>query len=262
MIFVIDLAGTLLDSKNNLPKYNLKAIKNIHAKKHTLIISTRHSHFRVNRMANKLGISSYIVLNNGASIYDVKNNNYHNFEHIPKPIINKVQTLIQGDDIILSLHTAQHEYNTIFGMKNEWDIPLTYHVLSKHEFQKIKTTKKIYQISLKCLGNNSIDLENHLRENLSDEFIITQNNNNTIDINIKSQMKYNAVKWVIQKLKLNNEKIIAFGDANSDITMVEGADIGIAMANSSNGLIDAANKVISNNDTDALANEIKQLLKR
>jgi hydroxymethylpyrimidine pyrophosphatase-like HAD family hydrolase len=55
------------------------------------------------------------------------------------------------------------------------------------------------------------------------------------------------------KLGIDRMHVIAFGDNENDLEMLEGAGIGVAMGNSKQYVKDAANEVTGDNDHDGVA---------
>lgn len=74
-----------------------------------------------------------------------------------------------------------------------------------------------------------------------------------IEVCPKGVDKGNSLKNIIQTLNIKPEEVIAFGDEQNDLTMIEFAGMGVAMGNAINQLKDVANMVTLSNDEDGIA---------
>ena len=73
--------------------------------------------------------------------------------------------------------------------------------------------------------------------------------------------KLNAVEAVLSTEGLGLQDLVAFGDDNNDIDLLRAAGFGIAMANATPGVVDAADYVTESNDQDGVGLVLSKLLK-
>ena len=81
-----------------------------------------------------------------------------------------------------------------------------------------------------------------------------------IEIVSREANKANALKALAAALDIPRERILAFGDGQNDIAMLEYAGQGCAMANASAEVQARADRVIASNAEDGVAQEIERLL--
>lgn len=81
-----------------------------------------------------------------------------------------------------------------------------------------------------------------------------------LDINPKDTSKLTGIEDLSKHINMNVKDFIAFGDSGNDLQMLAGAGYGIAMANGTEAAKKAANEVIGNNDTDAIAQKVLELI--
>ena len=60
----------------------------------------------------------------------------------------------------------------------------------------------------------------------------------------------------MEKLHIRPEEVIAFGDAENDISMLEYAGIGVAMGNATEKVKEIADEVTDTNDNDGIAKSL------
>lgn len=72
--------------------------------------------------------------------------------------------------------------------------------------------------------------------------------------------KAHALDTVLKPLQIYPEHIIAFGDGQNDLSMIEYAGTGVAMGNAVEELKKAANKITATNNEDGIAKILEELL--
>ena len=72
--------------------------------------------------------------------------------------------------------------------------------------------------------------------------------------------KEDALKELTEKLGFLPEEVMAIGDANNDIEMLEFAGLGVAMGNSSDYVKKLANYVTDTNDANGVAAAIEKFI--
>ena len=105
------------------------------------------------------------------------------------------------------------------------------------------------------------DLRLHLLEELPKVFeniAVSSSSPQNIEINQAKATKGLALIALAEYLGLDRSKTIAMGDGLNDISMLEEAGIGIAMANGCDEALDAADWVTSHCDEDGVAKAIEK----
>ncbi len=65
--------------------------------------------------------------------------------------------------------------------------------------------------------------------------------------------KAKGLSYVVKHLDIPRERIIAFGDENNDLEMIDYAGIGVAMGNAISPLKNIANDMTTSNNKDGIA---------
>ena len=81
-----------------------------------------------------------------------------------------------------------------------------------------------------------------------------------IEIVSREANKANALKALAEAMRIPRENILAFGDGQNDIAMLEYAGTGCAVANASEEVRRRADRVVPANTEDGVAQEIERLL--
>ena len=76
----------------------------------------------------------------------------------------------------------------------------------------------------------------------------------------KGTTKATALRELAHRLDIKPQEIMAIGDANNDIEMLEFAGLGVAMGNSSDYVKKLADYVTDSNDENGVATAIEKLI--
>lgn len=97
--------------------------------------------------------------------------------------------------------------------------------------------------------------------NITDEVYITSSVEQLLEIADRNAGKKAGVEFVAKELGLCREEIVAFGDADNDIDMLQYAGIGIAMENASAGCKAAADYITKHHAEDGITYGVRKILK-
>ena len=79
-----------------------------------------------------------------------------------------------------------------------------------------------------------------------------------IEVNAGGVHKGRALCWLAERLGMDREEVMAFGDGSNDLKMIEEAGIGVAMANAIQPVLDAADLTALSNNEDGVARTIEE----
>lgn len=185
-----------------------------------------------------------VILNNGATIFfegRVVFNRYLNLEHL-KVMIENLFNLgflaIYADE---SDEYQDTSYLTIYGKK-----PLSDYRISKSLKKHINDGQHLNRLLFRDTERKYATLIKEIEESsLKHHYSIVTYGDNQIEFSPKFISKATGLQY-IKNLYDPNAEYIAIGNAPNDIQMIECADIGVAVANSSRRVIETADIVTSN----------------
>ena len=117
----------------------------------------------------------------------------------------------------------------------------------------IRKLREVKGIDVLDVGHMSRKLMKLGTEIHSIEYFYTEITNENTD-------KWNALKFLIQKLGIEREEVITIGDNVNDQTMLENAGLGVAMANSAPYIQKMADVVTESNNEDGVAEVIEKYI--
>ena len=83
---------------------------------------------------------------------------------------------------------------------------------------------------------------------------------NNLEFNARTAHKGEALRRFAEALGLTLANCMAFGDGGNDLTMVEAAGVGVAMANACPEVLAAADYTTLSNDEDGVAAALRKFL--
>ena len=97
------------------------------------------------------------------------------------------------------------------------------------------------------------------KEALEKDYMTMRNESYALEVLKKSSGKSNGLKKLCEYLDIDLENVAYFGDGSNDIESIKIAGLGIAMANASKEIKEAADYVTSSNDDGGVAEFLEKL---
>ncbi|MBJ8349237.1 Cof-type HAD-IIB family hydrolase [Streptococcus zalophi] len=268
-LIAIDLDGTLLTDDHKIPKENIEAIHKAVQKGIKIVISTGRPISGVKPIFEQLGLTEkeFVIINNGSSTYETSQWQLINFFNLTDEEITSLYQLVENEkDIQLTIFDEDGHYfvlaenplpvvtfdaNVVFVKP----APITLEQLLKR--QKINF-QGMYLAEPAVLD----DFQKNYESDLSSRFSTVRSQNYIFETLPKGATKASALIKLIKELNITKEEVMAIGDGNNDIEMLEIAGISVAMGNAGEAVKKAAKYQTDTNNHNGLAKAIdKHILK-
>lgn len=284
-IVTIDLDGTLLNSFGEISEENLQELRKCIQEGVEIVLSSGRVVSSIKNFANEIGNNNYLIAGNGSTVYDIINEKIIYQNAIPKEKVLKIIKICEENSIYYSVYTENFiitkslNYNILFYSKENLkksnmektniniieDIYSYVENMENNEISKISICDKdkmIFSSILKKLREieniDVLDVAHMSRkyiENGTDvvpvEFYYTEITNENVN-------KWEAIKFLIDKLKILPEEVMSIGDNINDKEMLENAGMGIAMGNSAPYIKEMAKDVTLDNNANGVAEALKK----
>lgn len=249
-LIAMDFDGTLLTSDKKITSYTKETLLKYKEKGYVIVGVTARTLESVKSVSD-INMFNYLILNNGSYTYDVKNS-----QGIYEGIISK------------------EDYYNITEELKELSARIDFCSASSYYYYKDNTVDKrsfiknidnleeidevIVRMNINLSNNEQInyvcDLVNSKYENL-DCFIMQDSDNTSkwLVINPKGINKGVTLEKLGQKLKINLNEMIFFGDGPNDIEVIEIVGCGVAMGNALNQIKQKAKSITLSNNEDGIA---------
>ena len=286
-LVAIDLDGTLLNNYGVVTENTKKVIKEALKKDIYIILASGRPIDSIKTIANEIGANKYFIAGNGALIYDMQNQIPIYEKYMSKEKVLEIVKIWEENSISYNIYTENTiitkslKYNVLYyhkenlkkEEKNRTNITLVNDVksyienLNHAKFLKITIcdeSKFVFQSILKKVSKvNNIDIldVSHMSRKLikqgTEEILIEYF---YTEISLKDVDKWEAIKFLINKLNIDKSEVIAIGDNINDKKMIKEAGLGIAMKKSSPDVIEIANYITDRNNEEGVANAINRFI--
>ncbi len=286
-LIAIDLDGTLLNSYGEISNENKNAIKKAIEKGVIVVIASGRMPLSTKNLSLEVNADKYIIAGNGAVIYDLQNNKiiYDRFINNKKAM--QIIDICEQNSIYYSVYTEKSiitkslNYNVLVFHKENINKPEDMQtkiniVGNIKEYFKTNKNEKIVKINIcddskiifgrirekleKIKNINVLEVEHMSRKLIRDgnqdipiEYYYTEISSKNVD-------KWEAIKYLIEKLNIKPEEVITIGDNMNDKNMVESAGIGIAMGNSALVSQNIGKYTVSDNNSNGVAEAIQKFI--
>ena len=283
-LIAIDLDGTLLNSYGLVSEKNKNVLNEAQNKGIEIVLASGRSTNSVKNIANDIGNNKYIICGNGSLIYDLQkeeiiydkfiekakalqiiqiceqNSIYYNVYTenmvIAKTLSNNVlfyhqENANKTDSKKTKINLVDDIYDYVKNIENENILKFTISDTSSIIFNSIiKKLREIKNIDVLDVAHMSRKIIKSGTESVSLEYYYTEITSQNVD-------KWNAIEWLANKLDIKQEDIMTIGDNINDKLMIENAGMGVAMGNSAPYVKEFADKVVSSNNEDGVAEAVE-----
>lgn len=265
-LLVLDLDGTLTNAKKETTPRNREALIRVQEQGVRLVLASGRPTYGIAPLADELRMGEFggtILAYNGGEIIDWQTREvlYH-------------QTL--PDDVIPYLYAcAQRNSLPILTYNNEYIVtesPDDLYVEKEAFLNKMAiqpTTDFLGTISLplpKCLivGNPTplMEVESELSLHLQGQISVYRSEPYFLELVPLGIDKAHSLAVLLTKLNIRREEMVAVGDGYNDLSMIQFAGLGIAMANAQEPVKRVADYVTLSNEEDGVAAAVDRFFAR
>jgi len=284
-LVAIDLDGTLLNSFSEISEKNKNTIQKAMDAGVEVVLASGRIVNSIRNFCQEIGNMNYLVAGNGSNIYDIKNEELIYNKYMDKEKVLKLVKICEENSIFYSVYTEHGiitkslNYNVLFYHKEnankteekKININVTedlYKYIENSTLEKfpklvicdhdkgvfnniMKTLRQVKHIDVLDVGHMSRKFIENGTEIVPIEYFYTEITNENVN-------KWDALQFLIEKLGIKPEEVMAIGDNVNDIKMIENAGLGIIMDNSAPYIKELADVVVADNNSDGVAEAIEK----
>ena len=267
----IDMDGTLLNSKHKVSNASKQAIIKANNMGVKIVISTGRMYSDAEFFSNLIGVKAPVIALNGAFIKEKDENEVIYKNILEEKVIVKLLEIFTKYKVKPTFYKPQGAYCGSLFIKLFIGFMKLKGIMGGNSI--IKYTKGIKQwdkvfISeknniVKCeIMHKDKDRLKKIRSELHkmDEIEIVSSSKYNIEITSCGVSKGKAVEILAAYYNINKEEIIAIGDSENDLSMIESAGMGIAMGNAIDKVKEKSNFITETNDNDGVASAIYKFI--
>ena len=269
-LIAMDLDGTLLTTDKRLTERNLAAMEKAAQAGIVIVPATGRVYTGVPEEIKALPFIRYLILANGATVYDRNTDKVLYSAEIPAETAIEVLTWLDGFPVIYDCYQDNRGYMTA----EMWDRADRYtagpvYLRMIRALRKPVPDLKEY---IRACGRSVQKLQAHCETTEMQELVLKQTAARfprlvmsssiarNVEINDARANKGAALQALCDCLGIGTEATMAFGDGSNDLSMIRVAGTGVAMGNSVQEVLDAADMIAPDNDADGVGSVIEAIL--
>lgn len=272
-ILVLDLDGTLTNSKKEITKPTLEALLDIQKKGVKVVLASGRPTVGVLPLAKQLHMDeygSYVLSFNGARITDCYTEEIVSNRLLPKNVYRPAFELAKkyaqyGVDLITYDEAGIGTDRIISGFKpnkyTQLEADINHIPIDMVEDLPSYVTWDIN----KLLGTGEPEYIDRLRrdaiEYFGSDLGIYCSDPFFLELVSPGVDKARSMDILLKKLGLSRAEMVCIGDGYNDISMIEAAGLGVAMANAQPDVLEAADYVTKSNNEDGVVAVIDKFIR-
>ena len=288
-LVAVDLDGTLLNQYGIVTEYTKNVVKQTIEKGTDVIIASGRPIDSIQTIAKEIESEKYFIAGNGALIYDIQKNQIIYDKFLPKEKVLEIIKVCEENSISYNVYTDQTilatalKYNVLYyqkeNLKKEENKQTKISIIENmYEYVKNSEQEKFLKITI-CDDNQTVfqSIIRKLRKIQEVEVLdVSHMSRKTIkqgteeitieyyytEITLQNVDKWDAIEYLIQKLNIKKEEVMAIGDNVNDKKMIQEAGFGVAMGESTPEVIQIADYVTTSNEEEGVAKVLQEQLQK
>lgn len=257
-LVAIDLDGTLLNEKKEITPRNKAALMTAKEQGVKVVICTGRPLPAIHPFLKELNLEEpgdYSITFNGGLVQ--KNDTG---EMIEKNVLTFAQVealiaLAQSLDLPLDLLAEETVYNVATSEGNQ-SLYSTMNPLLTHVPTKLEEVQENLVYNKAVIGFEQTFLDAQIQKipaEIREAFEVIKSRDMLLEFMPKGVTKAYGLSLLVRDLGLKQSEVMSIGDEENDLSMIEYAGIGVAMANAVDLIKDAADIVTASNEEDGVA---------
>lgn len=285
-LVAIDLDGTLLNSSGEVSIKNKEAILKAVENGTIVVLASGRMPSSVKNLAKEIGADKYIISGNGTLVYDLQNEEIIYDAFLEKSKVLEIIKICEENSIYYNVYTEDSvltkslSYNVLFYDSENSKKPIEkrtniniiddiYKYISENDVIVLKMTicdsdKAIFSSIVRKLKTipkiDVLEVEHMSRKNIKSGSIDVAVEYFYTEIAKENTNKWTAIEFLMEKLDIKKDEVMAIGDNVNDKEMVENAGLGISMGNSMLAANNIGDIVVSDNNSDGVAEAINKYI--
>ena len=264
-VLILDIDGTLTNSKKEITQKTLDALLEVQKQGHTIIIASGRPTHGVKWIADILELEKYggyVLCFNGARITNVKTKEIVYQQCFPKECIAPLYEYAKSHDMGL----VTYEDDTVIAA-TRIDEHIEFEAnLNRMKLKQVEEFVSYVDFDInKCLFTASVDVAPELEKELAAQYAGTLSIYRSEPFFIEAMPlgvdKAASLDSLFAKMGVDREDTIACGDGFNDMSMIQYAGVGVAMANAQDAVKNVADVITKKtNDEDGLLEVLERFL--
>lgn len=251
-VVVSDLDGTFLNTERSIPDKNMKLLKDLHLAGVSFIPATGRPFVAIPEEIFSVGRAPFAITANGAAITDMETGKVVYSRCLDRQraldLYERIKDLGATFDVFAN--------GTVYTQRSQWE-SIAYFPISKEHIklmQEIREpldmtipeiidfTGEVRRVTVICDTKTKMERIRAIVE-ADPSLVCVSSGMNDLEISDVGANKGAAIQWLMNHMHGQMKDVIAFGDSENDISMLQATGTGIAMKNGMPEAKDAANMI-------------------
>ena len=241
-LIAIDMDGTLLSNRHEIPEYNKEMIKRATKAGVKIAITTGRLFASARKYSELIGVETPIIASNGAYIREKDREEIIYESKLTRKQFDEILSVIKKYDFTVYMNTSDtvisegivpddHAYKLV---NNELDDAWKIKFVEKTSFEEVYDQFSNDILKFICIE------ERETRDELMkakaelaqfEDLEVVSSWDNNFEVMAQGTSKGKAVENLAQVLGIKREEVICIGDSENDLSMVQYGGLGVAMGN-------------------------------
>lgn len=267
-VIAMDLDGTALNHQKQLTERTRAAIQNAAKSGIQIVVATGRTFSSLAPEVLAMPEITCAITSNGAVVNRIPDGAVllHNY---PNPeTVSEIAGMIQGEKIDTEVCTGgqayigQSYYDRVLEGKTNRDVQ--YVKTTRHPVPDIYQFLLEHRVAIENINLNFKTLEEKQQWQQRFQKLPGVTPTSSFLFNVElggaTTSKAHALQALLDEWKMTSQQVMAFGDSENDLGMIQLAGIGVAMANGMEEVRQAADILAESNEEDGVAKIIEQLI--
>ena len=267
-VIAMDLDGTALNHQKQLTERTRAAIQNAAKSGIQIVVATGRTFSSLAPEVLAMPEITCAITSNGAVVNRIPDGAVllHNY---PNPeTVSEIAGMIQGEKIDTEVCTGgqayigQSYYDRVLEGKTNRDVQ--YVKTTRHPVPDIYQFLLEHRVAIENINLNFKTLEEKQQWQQRFQKLPGVTPTSSFLFNVElggaTTSKAHALQALLDEWKMTSQQVMAFGDSENDLGMIQLAGIGVAMANGIEEVRQAADLLAESNEEDGVAKIIEQLI--
>lgn len=259
--------GTLLNDNHKLTEENIKAITDIQKKGIRFALASGRPSFAMMEYAKQLKMDKYggyVIAFNGGQLIDMSNGEVIFHEGLNSEDIKRIYEVSEETGVPMVLYAG----DTLYSNKNTELVQFEVSQCGM-KFYEFKNLEEIFGLGIKettkCMfidkSENILKVEEYMKGKYDKDYFIAISNPIFLEIANKNVDKGKTMKKLGEITGISLNEMIAVGDGNNDIPMLEVVGMPVAVANANSEIKKISKFESTDNNNNALKIVIEHFFK-
>ena len=263
-VLVLDIDGTLTNSKKEITENTKRGIIETLKRGHKVILASGRPTPGMKRYADELELEKYggyLLSFNGGRIINCRTGEIVYQKTLPNSVIPGLYRYARANDVGIVTYLAD---NIILGTRMDQYIEIE-SCINGMPVKKVDNFPEFVDFDVnKCLMTAPPEIaenyEKELQGMYGDILSIYRSEPFFIEIMPKNVDKATSLDRMLNSVGLTRDNAICCGDGFNDMTMIQYAGVGVAMANAQDKVKEAADFITKSNDEDGIVTVIDKYI--